>query len=168
MRLGEVLHDRQPQAITVVKGRAGTGSVRSVEDTWQVLRLDSLPCVRHDQKGCLAVSFDAQADRASRRCVPQGVIDEVGQDLGQTAFITKHLEGLQAPHADGLACRPSLGLARCPADQWRQPHRPLFDHLRGLNLGQQEQVSHQPAHALHLLANLNEAFLAIFFVTPIV
>ena len=94
VQLGEVTHDRQPQAEAPVATRdRAVGLPEAVEDARQDLGLDPDAGVGQRQHRELAVARQPDANVAALRRELHGVGDEVGGDLTQAQRVAEHEAG---------------------------------------------------------------------------
>src|SRR5262249_46107224 len=90
--LREMLDNRESEA----RAAAGPGpgpahAVEALEDVRQVLRGDALAGVADDQARPCILLLESQGDRAGRRRMADGIVDEIREHLAEPALVAEAL-----------------------------------------------------------------------------
>jgi hypothetical protein len=157
--LGEILHDGEtkPRSAVAVSG-AAVRTVETLEHSGKIFWTDSLAGVGDGKVGPPVLSLESDGNCPIGGGVPQRVVKQVRQDLGEPTLIADDLNWLHVLQADIPAFSPRPYLMSHPFDHPIQGERPSLHDLAGLYPGQHEQVSHQTTHPFDLLPCLPNAF----------
>jgi hypothetical protein len=83
------LADSQPQSGPAGGTSAGLiGAVKALEDVLQMLRRNALAGVADLHQGPIALGAEGQRQPPARRCVPNGIVQQVQEQLGQPGLVT--------------------------------------------------------------------------------
>ncbi len=163
MHLDHGTNDGQTQAAAAASGLAGAGAaVETLEDMWQLCRVDADARVDHLEPGTMPVLPERHGDGSAAGRELEGVAHEVAHDLAESLGVVANHErrrGELGGEAHATTFRRRLGLLdRGLHSRAQVVGAQIEPHEPGVQLRQFEQVLREPVEPLDLLSARFEEF----------
>lgn len=112
--------NRQPDATAgPVPGAGGVAPVEALEEVGGQVGVEPLAVVAHHDPAVVPVPAGGDGDRASLGRMPQSIVEQGAERLGQPVGVGKRLAGgvgAGSSQRDSLGIEPWPGCVRCPGD----------------------------------------------------